>query len=142
MKERIKSFLGSDKIDTPEKWYQAVEEVLREADKFYDDNQLDDLTDIRLQNKVPDIADRLHRHVLFAPDGINQELRQQVYTVSKKHAQITLLFDMDELEGNMAENRQRDDQRANEILAEVLINEELQAPVQNALTILEGEDEV
>jgi hypothetical protein len=34
MKERINPLFGSDEIDTPEKWYEAVTEIRREADSF------------------------------------------------------------------------------------------------------------
>lgn len=100
----IKSALGINEPNTLESWNNDVKNELTDAQKFYRNNILDDLTDIRLRNKVPEIAAQTHELVLEAPDGVHEELRNQVFVISKQHTEITIILDMDELKQNIKEN--------------------------------------
>lgn len=144
MKDRIRSIMERVTIDrpadSPESWHRHVGQVFNEADRFYNESGIDDLTDVRLKNKAPDFAERLHKLAIYAPADVNQELRRQVYIISKNHTEIVLLFDMNELDDGIEQNRQRDDERANEIIAEVIVEEQLHKPVRQGLDIIEQED--
>ncbi|MXV64429.1 hypothetical protein GS429_20630 [Natronorubrum sp. JWXQ-INN-674] len=141
MKDLIKSIVSTDRSDSPnyslDSWNQEVSQTIEEADGFYDRNTLDDMTDIRLENKTPEFAERFHRLAIHAPANANQELRRQMYIISKNHTEIVLLLDRDELEEGIEQNRQRDDPRANEIVAEVIIENHLHKPVKETLEIIE-----
>jgi len=138
MINEIKSALGINETHTLESWNDNVKNELTEAQKFYKNNVLDDLTDIRLRNKVPEIADQTHELVLEAPSGVHEELRKQLFVISMHHTEITILLDMDELEQNIKENREIDDERANEIYAEVIVNQKLHKPVEQGVNIIES----
>jgi len=124
--------------DGVNEWCYESLQCLNQIVNFFESNHIDDIRDSRVRNQMPQFAKKLHTLVVDAPVETPKPLRDVLHNFSKTATTITLALDHPELESGMLRNEQKDDQAANEIISEVLLEDGLYKPVKEGIKLFEG----